>query len=114
MFQDSKSKKNQAAENIDNAMSDFKSGKNELKNAKDNAVSGVKSALREAADDDKVRDLRETAREAGERVQHFLHDRREDVVHARETAERQIRSNPLAAAGILLAAGAILGRLMKR
>lgn len=107
MYQ-SKEKKN-AEKHLDNAAS-------ELRNAKDSAVSAAKgeaSRLQDRAED-KVRDLRATAREAGEKVQNFLHERRDDAQHARETAERTIRANPLASAAAAFAVGAIISRIFKR
>ncbi len=116
MFQPTEKKAKSAADNADNAMSDYKSGKNELRNAKDKALSGASSALDEAGDkiESKVRHLRDQARDAGEKVQHFLHDRQDELVHARDSAERTIRANPLASAAAAFAVGAVISRLFKR
>jgi len=116
MFQNNPKEKKAAEAHVDNAVSDIKSAKGELKNAKDEAVKGAKRELERFSDtaEDKVRGLRESAREAGEKVQHFLHDRKDDVAHAKDTAERTIRSNPLASAAIAFATGALLSRLLKR
>lgn len=107
MYQ-SKEKKN-AEKHLDNAAS-------ELRNAKDSAVSAAKGEANRLQDraEDKVRDLRATAREAGEKVQNFLHERRDDVDHARATAERTIRANPLASTAAAFVTGAIISRLFKR
>jgi len=116
MFQPSTKDKKAAQDHIDNAASDLKNVKNELKSAKDSALSAAKSELRDASDraEDKVRDLRATAREAGEKVQHFLHDRRDDISHAKDSAERTIRANPLASAAAAFVGGVIISRLLKR
>lgn len=107
MYQ-SKDKKN-AEKHLENAGT-------ELRNAKDSAVSAAKdeAGRLQSRAEDKVRDLRETAREAGEKVQNFLHERRDDAQHARESAERTIRANPLASAAVAFVTGAIISRLFKR
>lgn len=107
MYQ-SKDKKN-AEKHLDNAG-------NELRSAKDSALSAAKGEATRLQDraEDKVRDMRATAREAGEKVQNFLHERRDDAQHARESAERTIRANPLASAAAAFVTGAILSRLFKR
>lgn len=107
MYQN-KDKKN-AEKHLDNAG-------NELRSAKDSAVNAAKTELRSAGEraEEKVRDLRATAREAGEKVQGFLHERKDDVQHARDTAERTIRANPLASAAAAFVTGAILSRLFRR
>lgn len=103
MYQSKESKKN-----LENAKSD-------LRSAKDNTKAAIRSEFDDASDraEGRVRDLRETAREAGERVQHFFTERRDDVQHARDAAERTIRANPLASALGALVGGIILGRLMR-
>lgn len=107
MYQN-KDKKN-AEKHLDNAA-------DELRSAKNSAVSAAKGELRNAESfaEDKVRNLRDTAREAGEKVQDFLHERRDDVQHARQSAERTIRANPLASAAAAFVTGAILSRLFRR
>lgn len=116
MFQQTKDKASKAADHAETGMSNFKTAKNELKSAKDSAISEAKGAMYEASDkaDAKVQNLRDQAREVGEKVQHFLHDRRDELSHAREGAERTIRSNPLATTAGAFLAGAILSRLFKR
>lgn len=111
MFQpnDKKTKGSATAEHLDNAASDFKSAKSELRNAKNSATSELADRA-----EDKVRDLRASAREAGEKVQHFLHDRQDELMHAKDSAERTIRANPLAAAAGAFLAGAIISRIFKR
>lgn len=108
MFQSPKDGK-KAADHVDSAVADFKNAKNELRSAKD-------AALNEASDraESTVRDLRSQARDAGEKVQHFLHDRREDITHAKDSAERTIRANPLASAAAAFVSGVILSRLFRR
>ena len=107
MYQN-KDKKN-AEKHLDNAGE-------ELRHAKDSAFSAAKNELGSLSGraEDKVRDLRATAREAGEKVQEFLHERKDDVQHARDTAERTIRANPLASAAAAFVTGAILSRLFRR
>lgn len=107
MYQ-SKDKKN-AEKHLDNAG-------NELRSAKDSAVSAAKGEANRLQDraEEKVRDLRETAREAGEKVSTFFNERRDDAQHVREKAETTIRSNPLASAAAAFAVGAIISRLFKR
>lgn len=116
MFQSPKDNKKAAAEHADNAVSDFKSAKNELKSAKNAAVSGLRDEAEDFADkaDSKVRNLREQAREAGEKVQHFLHDRKDELVDAKGRAERTIKANPVQSAAIAFVTGAIISRLFKR
>lgn len=115
MFQ-SKDPKKAAADHAENAVADFKSAKSEVKSAKNAAV----SAARDEADnfsnraESKVRDLRDQARDAGERVQTFLHERKDDLVHVRDNAERTIKANPIQSAAIAFVTGAILSRLFKR
>jgi ElaB/YqjD/DUF883 family membrane-anchored ribosome-binding protein len=107
MFQN-KDNKN-AKKHLDNAG-------NELCSAKDSVVSAAKTELRSAGDraEEKVRDLRATAREAGEKVQSFLHERKDDAQHAKDSAERTIRANPIASAAVAFVTGAILSRLFRR
>ena len=108
MYQSKDNKKN-AEKHLDNAG-------NELRSAKDSAMSAAKDETGRLQDraEEKVRELRDTARHAGEKVQTFLHERRDDAQHARESAERTIRANPLAAAAAAFVTGAILSRLFKR
>jgi len=108
MFQNTKDKKN-TADHLEQAGT-------ELKKAKDSALNVAKSELRDASDtaEDKVRDLRIAAREAGEKVQHFLHDRRDDLGQAKDKAERTIRANPLASAAVAFVGGLIISRLLRR
>lgn len=96
-----------------NAEKHLENAGTELRNAKDSAVSAAKNELRDLASDDRVRSLRETARETGERVQDFLHERRDDVQHARQSAERTIRANPLTSAAIAFFSGVLLSRLVR-
>lgn len=114
MFQQPKDKK--AADHVDNAVSDLKNAKGELKNAKNAAIDSASRKLDNVRDEAEstVAQLRVQAREAGEKVQHFLHDRAEDLSHARTKAESTIRSKPLAAAAGAFIAGALLSRLLKR
>ena len=113
-----KDKKSTAADHVENAASDFRSGTNELKSAKDSALSSARSngTAAEFADraESTVRHLREHARDAGEKVQHFFSHRREDLTQARDTAERTIRSNPLASAAAAFVSGMIIARIFKR
>lgn len=115
MFQNTKDKKN-TTDHLEQAGTELKQAKSELKQAKDSALSVAKSELRDASDkaEDKVRDLREAALEAGEKVQHFLHDRRDDLDYAKDKAERTIRANPLASAAVAFVGGLIISRLLRR
>lgn len=115
MFQNTKDKKN-VAEHLEGAGAELKQAKSELKQAKDSAINVAKSEFRDASAtaEDKVRDLRVAAREAGEKMQHFLHDRRDDLDHAKDKAERTIRANPLASAAAAFVGGLIISRLFRR
>lgn len=116
MFQSPKDSKKAAIDHADNAVSDFKNAKNELKSAKNAAANGMRDEAEtlSARAESKVRDLREHARDAGEKVQHFLHDRKDELVDVKDRAERTIKANPVQSAAIAFVTGAIISRLFKR
>lgn len=106
MFQTGKEKdKAKTTDYVENAVSDFKSGKNEMKRA-------ARSSLDDA--EGTIHHLRDQAREVGEKVQHFMQDRREQLLDARVSAERTIRANPLATTAAAFVGGLILARLLRR
>lgn len=104
MFQTTKDK-------LDNPESEFKTGqaKREAKRVTSDAIDTVASVT-----EGSIHHLRDQAREVGEKVQHFLHDRGEQLKDARVSAERTIRANPLASAGAAFLGGLIIARLLRR
>jgi hypothetical protein len=115
MFQSPKDKKSIATNHAENAVTDIKNAKNELKQAKNAAVEGIRDEAESFSEraETKVRELRDHARDAGEKVQHFLHDRKSDLVDARDSAERTIKAKPVQSALVAFITGAVLSRLFK-
>ncbi|MEJ0009803.1 MAG: hypothetical protein WDN72_04330 [Alphaproteobacteria bacterium] len=110
MFQNTSKDKNRPA----NAMSDFKSSKDELRDDVDQLKADARETIDDARKAAKSRSLRSVAHDAGERVQDFLSEKKDQAHDVRVSAERTIRSNPLVATAAAFAAGAVLARLFRR
>lgn len=78
-----------------------------------NASQNVRNVAVEAGEEVK-QDLRETAGKAGRKVRAFLHAAEDEVTSACDSVTSQIRTKPVQSSLIALAAGLVVGALLRR
>lgn len=84
---------------------------------KDDTVTNLKNTGRELKNDlarDIGNDLQSAANKAGRKVRNLYDTASDEIAYVSDTVSSEIRSNPVRSSAIALAAGVLLGMLMRR